>query len=206
MTHPVVTAVRVVNDSVRVVLSTPIHVPEPKIVVMPEAHAWSSSPLIQTFLGGLLAVGAGIATEMFREWRRGHKLRHQLAKEVDMLVAVLGELDHALEGDGESVRERLADIDVLRDGFNRSHDSLATLLEPFVLRDVNAWYARLRFFGQGTMARAVGLIQARDRNEEGAAVIADAHQGLVAARKETRELVAEGGRLATVLRAFRPRR
>ena len=27
-----------------------------------------SSPLVQTLLGGILAVGAGILTELFREW------------------------------------------------------------------------------------------------------------------------------------------
>ncbi len=205
MSQPMINSVRVVNDSLRVVLSAPLQVPAPQVNVLPEALHWWSSPLFQTLLGGILAVGAGFLMEVVRDWRRSRGLRRRLAKELEMIVNVLGQLDRALDGEAERVRELLADVEILKLGYARSKDALASALEPFLLRDVDTWFATLRYFCQSTTARAVGLIQVKDRNKSDGPAVDTAKKGLLDAREEGHNLMAHGKSLARLLRQAWPK-
>jgi len=90
-------AVRIVNDSLQVVVGgPPIQVPPAQVVLAPDRGLWAS-PMFQTLLGGVLAVIGGVGTELFRKWRTDHSKRVKLTKAIETPLRALhyGQLANA---------------------------------------------------------------------------------------------------------------
>ena len=82
-------AVRIVNDSLQVVVGgPPIQVPPAQVVLAPDRGLWAS-PMFQTLLGGVLAVIGGVRTELFRKWRTDHSKRVKLTKAIETPLRAL---------------------------------------------------------------------------------------------------------------------
>lgn len=140
MPHRVVQTVRVLNDTLRVVLADPVALPAPVVNVVPETKHWWSMPLFQTLMGGLLAVGGGMVLELFRTWLRGHRLRSRLSAEVLLVNGMLHKLYETLavpEREGFRVTQELA---TAMDGYDRLADVVASVLTPSIVHEVKVWY------------------------------------------------------------------
>src|SRR6266850_4183782 len=146
MPHPIVQqGVRVLNDSLWVVLTAPIHLPPAQVVEVPEKHSLWASPMFQTLLGGALAVVGGVGTEMFRKWRGDHGERVTVTKAIETPLRELCELlgdwsrrHHRPEG------VRLADAQECMRlwGYGERTRSLWAGLEDNALeRGLEDWYA-----------------------------------------------------------------
>lgn len=186
--------VRVVNDSLRVLIPlTSIRVDD-RLAWLPAA------------VGGILAVGAGIVTEIYREWRRDVRIRRRLAREVLTISKLIEEIVEQLPQDPRRARAVSDEIHALRAGYDGSRETLTLLLDPPLLRDVHAWYLRLRHFCQGVTARVGSFEMASMQLDADAEVLGRIADGLLDGRGEATDLLASGRRIAAELSAtFSPR-
>jgi len=77
MSHPAINSVLVLNDSLHVVLSTPLRVPPAQVTVLPPGHDhW---PIV---LGGLLAIVGGLVAQWFRGFLEDERARKKLIRRI----------------------------------------------------------------------------------------------------------------------------
>lgn len=168
------------------------------VVTQPPAAA-SASPLLLTLLGGILATGSGLATELFRNWLTRHRLRRRLAQEIRLLTSLLDALRLEVESASERVRKLHEEVNTARSGYNRIAAAVGAVLEPELVHRVHTWYGELKWVQEGVMGAASSLEMVRNRNDPGSEAVQLQVEGLRQRAPEIDHLITEGHRLLSVL-------
>jgi len=105
---------------------------------------WWDSALLQTAAGGVLAVWAGAATEVFRgRWRR-YELAERLAEEIENVASLLERVAVLLTVDHDRASRELDGVAVARRSYGRIADAIAATLRPADVHLVADWYAEVK--------------------------------------------------------------